>query len=161
MIEFTTRYADMIAAWPATARETREWAGAHAPWPPSAGTLLRWHEDDDVHPYLLFDQDEVVAYGELWTDEDEVELARLIARPDRRGQGIGRLLVGLLCGRARGLGFPVAFVRVVPGNTPALACYLAAGFAAVTPEERDAFNEGQPAGYIWLRLDLAAHRDNE
>ena len=60
----------------------------------------------------------------------------------------------LLLEQAAETGYPAAFVRVAPENAAALACYAAAGFAPVTPDERRRFNAGQPVAYAWLRRDL-------
>jgi predicted GNAT family N-acyltransferase len=47
-----------------------------------------------VQPFGLYRDGRLVAYGELWTDDDaaETELARLIVDPGERGQGLGRHL---------------------------------------------------------------------
>jgi ribosomal protein S18 acetylase RimI-like enzyme len=109
-----------------------------------------------VRPYVLREGGVLLGYGELWVDDDEreVELARIIVRPERRGHGVGRLLVSRLLEKAVQTGHPAALVRVVPENGAALACYRAAGFAPVSGGERRRFNEEQPLEYVWLRRAL-------
>lgn len=94
-----------------------------------------------------------VAYGEIWEDpeEDEAELARLIVDPARRGAGLGRALARALTAEARRLGWSDVWLRVHPGNEPALRAYAAAGFERATPEDEIAFNVGQPVAFVWMR----------
>ena len=73
---------------------------------------------------------------------------------------MGRLLVSKLLEQAAPTGYPAAFVRVVPENGAALACYRAAGFTPVSAEEQGRFNEGQPVEYVWLRRALQAPAAN-
>ena len=116
----------------------------------------RWHAEPDVRPYVLGDEDGPIGYGELWTDEAEreVELARIIVSPKGRSRGVGRRLVFLLLERASLSGMPDAFVRVVPENGAALACYRGAGFSPVPEAERQEFNRGQPVDYVWMHHPL-------
>ena len=95
-------------------------------------------------------------YGELWTDEaeQEVELARIIVDPDYRGRGVGKRLVCMLLERASVTSLPDAFVRVVPENGAAIACYVGAGFSPVPEKEREEFNSGQPVDYVWMHYPL-------
>jgi RimJ/RimL family protein N-acetyltransferase len=44
------------------------------------------------------------------------------------------------------------WLRVVPWNEPALACYRAAGFVRAAAEAERLFNEGQPQEYVWMQL---------
>jgi ribosomal protein S18 acetylase RimI-like enzyme len=121
-----------------------------------ASVFRRWHADPDVHPYVLQDGETLVGYGELWVDEpeQEVELARIIVNPAVRGRGVGKRLVILLLQRASLSGLPDAFVRVVPENGAAIACYRGAGFSPVPESEREEFNRGQPVDYIWMHYPL-------
>jgi ribosomal protein S18 acetylase RimI-like enzyme len=100
--------------------------------------------------------DALVGYGEVWVDEaeHEVELGRIIVDPAGRGQGVGSRLVRLLLEKASHSGYPYAFVRVVPDNRAAIACYRGAGFSRVPEAEREEYNRGQPVDYIWMRHPL-------
>lgn len=125
-----------------------------AEWPEAAQLLAAWHADPDVRPYLLtVESGDLIGYGEVWVDaeEDEAELARLVIDPALRGRGHGRLLTTLLTAEARRLGFSDIWLRVVPENAPAIACYRAAGFSRATADEETAFNVGQPRTYLWMR----------
>jgi ribosomal protein S18 acetylase RimI-like enzyme len=145
--------APVIAGWARGADELAAWASVD---PAGAGPdmFARWHADPDVHPHVLRDGGGAVGYGEVWEDaaEQGAELARIIVEPARRGQGVGRALVRLLAQRAQELGYADIWVRVVPENGPALACYAAAGFRPVEPQLERTFNAGQPRLYRWLRF---------
>ena len=136
------RIADAIAGWATSEAEARAWCGRAEP------AFDEWHADPDVRPYVLTRDGEPVAYGEIWVEEDGVELGRLIVRPSDRGRGIGRRLVEELVARAPA---GVVYLRVLPDNAPALACYRGAGFARVAAAEEERFNRGQSHAYAWLR----------
>jgi len=147
-----------IVTWATSAEEARWWGGQTVRWPVEPSVLRAWQMDPDVHSYVLREDDVLVAYGEIWVDEEEqeVELGRLIVRPERRGQGVGRLLVTLLLQQAALTGYRTAFLRVAQENRAALACYGRAGFVPVSADEQRDFNKGQPVEYVWLRRDLGA-----
>ena len=54
---------------------------------------------------------------------------------------------------ARQRGFPEVVLRVQRGNRAAFACYRAAGFVRVSPQEEASFNLDQPDHYVWMRLE--------
>jgi [ribosomal protein S18]-alanine N-acetyltransferase len=142
-----------MLGWIASADELEAWA-SRRDFPLRREVLAEWHRDPEVHPYLLLAAAErLCAYGEVWEDraEDEAELARIVVAPSERGRGLGRALVRLLTAEAAAMGFRDVWVRVVPWNAPALACYEGAGFARTTAEEEERFNRGQPYEYVWLR----------
>jgi ribosomal protein S18 acetylase RimI-like enzyme len=148
--------AKVIAGWATSADEARWWGGHAVVWPVDPGLLLAWYAQPDVRPYVLREDGVPLAYGEVWVDADEqeVELGRIIVRPERRGQGVGRLVVSLLMDQATQTGYRSAFLRVAAENAAALACYQAAGFVPVPAPEQREFNQGQPIEYAWLRRDL-------
>jgi ribosomal protein S18 acetylase RimI-like enzyme len=78
---------------------------------------------------------------------------RVLIRPDLRGRGLGRRLVGMLVARAAGAGFDQVWLRVGAENVAAIACYIRAGFARTTPEFEARFNAGQPRPYVWMRFE--------
>jgi ribosomal-protein-alanine N-acetyltransferase len=145
---FDPTLAGAVASWAGTPEERLAWCSRREV---DARIVRGWSDEDDVHAFLLVEDDTPVAYGEAWVDDEEgeVELARLVVRPDRRGEGIGRGLVEALVAHAHAL-HPLATMRVVPGNTAARRCYAAAGFTRVSPEEEQAWNAGQPTAYVWM-----------
>jgi len=149
--------ADRVLGWIGSAEEAFAWAGLRGrSLVPSL--FAEWHADPDVHPYVLVNHAGPCGYGEVWDDpeEHEAELARIVVDPARRGRGIGRELVELLAADAIERGWDDVWVRVLPDNAPALACYRRAGFVAASDEEAASFNAGQPTHYVWMRLERKA-----
>ena len=128
------------------------WCGAAAA-PVPASQISAWAREDGVEPFGLYRGQQLVAYGELWVDDEEgeVELARLIVDPVERGQGLGRRLVAELARLAQSRHLQI-FLRVHPGNIAAQRCYAAAGFEPVEPHQAAAWNVGQPIEYLWFTL---------
>ncbi len=152
LADFEDAYADFVVGWVRSAREADDWASL------DEGSLDRsvfatWHDELGVVPCVGLVGDAVCAYGEVWEDhaEQEAELARIIVAPHRRGQGIGRRFVSLLVSEAERRGFAAIWLRVVPLNRAAIACYRGAGFERATTAEEAAFNANQPRGYVWMR----------
>ena len=144
-------HAGVVAGWSRSADEARRWcSAAEHPFPPER--VRGWWAGNDVRPWVLVEgaEAEPVGYGELWLDDEEVELARLIVDPARRRSGLGRALVAQLVAVASATGLAGCLLRVVPDNEPAIALYRAAGFAAVDPERAGEWNQGQPTDYLWF-----------
>jgi ribosomal protein S18 acetylase RimI-like enzyme len=113
--------------------------------------------EEGVIPFGLHKGQLLVAYRELWPDQEDatVELARLIVDPGCRGQGIGRVLAAELAAQTRSTypQYPDTIMRVYPENTAALRSYVAAGFVRVSPEQEAAWNAPhQPVQYVWLAM---------
>ena len=153
LADFEDRYADFVVGWVRSSREAEAWASL-GPGQLDRSLFARWHAENGVVPCVGVVGDAVCAYGEVWEDHDEneAELARIIVAPHRRGQGVGRRFVSLLVDEAGRRGFSEIWLRVVPGNAPAIACYAAAGFVRATADEEAEFNEGQPRAYEWMRF---------
>ena len=147
---FPEESAGIVSSWAETDEEVRMWCGAGTA-PVAAEQISAWAREDGVQPFGLYRGKRLVAYGELWVDDDEaeVELARLIVDPGERGQGLGQHLAVELTRVAR-FRHPRVFLRVHPGNIAALRCYDAAGFEPVGPDQAAIWNVGQPVEYIWL-----------
>jgi RimJ/RimL family protein N-acetyltransferase len=156
--DFDPSRAPLVASWAAGDKDVvMAWISIDADGVP-AEVVAGWSEADDVEAFLFTESDDgpLVAYGELWIDDEEgeVELARLLVAPDRRGQGVGRTLVRELVEQARTTHpeLPVVFLRVQPGNTRAIRAYAAAGFVDVPDGEQATWNEGQRRTYHWMVL---------
>ena len=151
LVPFQPRWAASVVGWATTPDEVLAWCSA-VEVPVPVARVIAWGEADDVEAYVLLAGDEPVGYGEVWVDDDEAEteLAHLIVAPDRRGSGVGRALTRLLAEQAA-VRHPAVFLRVRPGNTPALRCYAAAGFERLSPDDEQTFNAGQPIAYVWMR----------
>ena len=152
---FVPVHAELVASWAVGAEVVRAWCAVEGDRV-LADVVAGWSEADDVEAYLLSDGGVPVAYGELWLDDEEgeVELARLLVAPERRGQGVGRALTRALSARAQETHpeLPAVFLRVRPENVPAISCYTAAGFVDVPEDEQASWNEGQRFAYHWMVL---------
>ncbi|HEX7996014.1 MAG TPA: GNAT family N-acetyltransferase [Streptosporangiaceae bacterium] len=153
---FRAELAGVVASWAKTEEEVLLWCGARAA-PLTAEQVSAWASEDGVQPFGLYRDHRLVAYGQLWVDDDEaeVELARLIVDPGQRGQGLGQYLATGLARLARARHRQV-FLRVHPANIAALRCYGAAGFEPVGSDQAAAWNVGQPFEYIWLAPKMVA-----
>ncbi len=153
---FDPAHAELVASWAVGDEVVRAWCAVEGDRVP-ADVVAAWSQDDDVEAFLLRDDAGLpVAYGELWLDDEEaeVELARLLVAPDRRGTGVGRALVRALSARAHETHpeLPTVVLRVRPENEQATRCYSAAGFAAVPEDEQASWNQGQRFAYHWMVL---------
>ena len=153
---FDPAHAELVAGWAVGDEVVRAWCAVEGDRVP-AEVVAGWSQADDVEAYLLRDEEgEAVAYGELWLDDEEgeVELARLLVAPERRGRGVGRSLARALTRRARQLhpGLPTVILRVRPENRQAIRAYTAAGFVAVPEDEQATWNAGQRFDYHWMVL---------
>jgi ribosomal protein S18 acetylase RimI-like enzyme len=154
---FDPVHAALVASWAVGDEVVRAWCAVEGDAVPG-DVVSAWSRADDVEAYLFTEHEDgpLVAYGELWLDEEEgeVELARLLVAPERRGQGVGRVLVRELVERARHTHpeLPHAILRVRPENQQAIRAYAAAGFVDVPVEEQSTWNEGQRFAYHWMVL---------
>lgn len=152
---FDVARAALVASWAVGDDVVRAWCAVEGDAVP-ADVVADWSRADDVEAFLFTEADggPFVAYAELWLDDDEgeVELARLLVAPERRGQGVGRVLVRELVDHARSTHpeLPDVILRVRPENAPAIRAYAAAGFVDVPADEQATWNEGQRFAYHWM-----------
>ena len=150
---FEAGHSKLVASWAASAREVALLTGREE-FPFPAELVESWRKvSDDIQPYLLFDADRPLGYGEVWLDdeEDEVELARIIVAPDARGQGIGTALVRALLVPGLATGHSEVFLRVRPDNERAIRVYRRVGFQFVAADLADEWNQDQPIAYTWMQ----------
>ena len=155
---FEPERAALVASW-AAGDETviRAWIAIESDEVP-ADVVASWSQDDDVEAFLFTESADgpPVAYGELWLDHEagDLELARLLVAPERRGQGVGRVFVRALVDRARRTHPELSLVllRVQPENSRAIRAYAAAGFVDVPTDEQATYNEGERIAYHWMVL---------
>jgi [ribosomal protein S18]-alanine N-acetyltransferase len=151
LVPFAPSMAPLIASWPRNDTERLAWCSSESV---TSSDVVAWASSDDVEAWVLVDNaeiPEVVAYGEIWIDDDEleVELAHLIVSPDRRGRGVGRRFVADLTAIGSNIHRTVV-LRVHPDNLVAQRCYLAAGFTRAAAADEAAWNLGQPVAYVWM-----------
>jgi ribosomal protein S18 acetylase RimI-like enzyme len=142
--------ANPVSTWATEPDEVAAWCG-HTGGPVSADVVVGWSHKPDVRSWMLVADGSPVGYGEIWIDDDEkeVELAHIIVAPQARGRGYGQDLTRLLLAEARRI-HPDVFLRVVPSNAAAIACYRRAGFNRLDAATEEQWNRGQPRPYIWM-----------
>ena len=156
LVAFDPAHAPTVASWAVGDDVVRAWCALEGDAVP-ADVVAGWSKADDVEAFVYGDPgDAPVAYGELWLDDEEgeVELARLLVAPERRGRGVGRALVTALVEQARRAHpeLPAVILRVRPENEQAIRAYAAAGFVAVPADEQAEWNRGQRFDYHWMAL---------
>jgi [ribosomal protein S18]-alanine N-acetyltransferase len=152
---FDPALAGQVAGWTTGPDEVNAWCSRFDENVPPE-VIAGWSAADDVEAYVGLVDATVVAYGELWLDPDEgeVELARLLLDPARRGQGLGKTLTLALVDRARQSHpeLPHVILRFRPDNVIARRTYSSVGFVELPVDEAAIWNEHQPTAYVWMRL---------
>ena len=123
---------DQLMTWFPDARSVNLWGGPKFRYPFTRETFFsdcRWQE---FSTYCLRDDDgRMTAFGQLGSRYERSHLARLVAHPDRRGQGIGRRLITLLIEKVQlDHGSTECGLFVYKDNVVAYQCYLSLGFKA-------------------------------
>jgi ribosomal-protein-alanine N-acetyltransferase len=100
------------------------------PWQPE--TFLGLLDRPGVELIVMEDAAEgVIGYAVLWCISDQGELANVAVAPGRRGQGLGRYLIGRVLHVARKRGVKKVYLEVRASNERALELYGAFGFRDV------------------------------
>jgi ribosomal protein S18 acetylase RimI-like enzyme len=147
---FAAGDAALVSTWATDPDEVAAWCSrTDAPVPPDV--ITGWSREPGVRSWVLVADGAPVGYGETWVDDEEreVELARIVVAAPARGRGRGRELTRLLVAEAR-RAYPDVFLRVVPDNAAAIACYRAAGFTRLDPATEEQWNRAQPRPYVWM-----------
>ncbi|KGP71242.1 GNAT family N-acetyltransferase [Pontibacillus yanchengensis] len=114
----------------------------------STDMFKSWYEAHDQIGFIATNNNETLAYGEIWIDEEEqdLELAHLIVHPSQRDKGVGKELIGLLLEECRHSPYEWVYVRIEPDNSRAIQCYTGAGFKE-DPSLRETFN----SKWTWMK----------
>ena len=147
LVPFNDTHAATVAGWPLSPAESRHWCGE---FPVSPETVAAWSRAEDIQAFLLMNNTDPIAYGELWLADDETELARLIVAPQHRNQGAGAHLVTALTNRALTRTAELIALRVHPDNGRAALLYRRTGFQPVDEPTATEWNVHQSVAYQWL-----------
>ncbi len=121
---------DQLMAWFDDAPSVNIWGGPKFRYPFTAESFREDCYWGRMASYRLdAPEGEFAAFGQLYKRYGRINLARLIAHPDKRGQGVGKRLVSLLLEVGPKLVESDEFsLFVYRDNAPALKCYKAMGF---------------------------------
>jgi ribosomal protein S18 acetylase RimI-like enzyme len=122
---------DELMTWFPDAHSVDIWGGPKFRYPFDSETFradCRWNEFSSF--CLRNSANEFAAFGQLGSRYGRSHLARLVANPCMRRQGVGRRLMEMMIETARKeQGHPEIALFVYKDNEPAYRCYLALGFA--------------------------------
>jgi [ribosomal protein S18]-alanine N-acetyltransferase len=120
---------EVVASWIGSRRECELWAGPGIPFPLETHALAAQIDMARAINVALEDRLGLAAFGQaLARSSGRAHLARIIARPDARGRGVGRALVQTLLLRAAESGATLVTLNVYRDNAAALALYADLGF---------------------------------
>jgi len=152
--DFSEEHSATLLGWVLSADDALDWA--EAPFLRVGPELLEeWHAQRGIVPCIARLRGELCAYGQVWEDqvEREAEIARVLVKPELRGQGIGQSFVALLGLEARRRGFGLVVARIARRNRGGYACFRAAGFARLSPEDEAERNLDEAEEHVWMRFD--------
>lgn len=120
---------DEVMGWFGDAASVDIWGGPAFRFPFTRETF---HEDcrwQDFSTYCMRGNEQLLAFGQLGERYRRAHLARLIANPTMRGQGIGKQLIMLMLDKAReAYDHTECGLFVYKHNRPAYHCYRSVGF---------------------------------
>ena len=134
----TTADIEALMVWFPEKEDVEIWGGPTFRYPFTRTTFNKDMCWGLMESYSLFDPEgRFVAFGQLYQRKQRIHLARLVAEPTMRGQGIGRRLIRMLMGVGTSLYECDEYsLFVFRGNVPALECYKSLGFVVGDyPEE--------------------------
>lgn len=119
-----------IMNWFDDVQSTKEWAGPQFPYPYDRTSFKDSLSLDKVPSYVLINEDEeCVAFGQVYERLGGCHLGRLAVSPDHRGTGVASILIDSLITRGLELTHTTsASLFVVTHNFSAIRAYEKAGF---------------------------------
>ena len=130
---------ESLMTWFETGFDVKVWGGPKFRFPFTRESFFEDVHFRDMATFVLWDSgNAMVGFGQLYNRHERINLARLVVRKDRRGQGLGKALIEELM-RAGASLLPLAefSLFVYRDNTPALECYKAMGFGIRDYPEED------------------------
>ncbi|MGI9271001.1 MAG: GNAT family N-acetyltransferase [Woeseiaceae bacterium] len=128
--ESITSDIDRLMKWFPDAPSIRLWGGPKFRYPFTRHSFAQDMLWGRIASFSLRNSDgEFAAFGQLYERSGCINLARLVANPTMRGQGVGKRLVGMLMQIGQPM-FPCQkySLFVYRHNKPAYACYKSMGF---------------------------------
>ena len=131
----------VVMAWVHDPEQLRLWGGPKLSWPLKSVALWREMEAEAFPPYALMEDGNYLAgFGQILLREPgTAHLGRIILSPERRGRGLGRVLVEKLIAKGTELYHPQRFtLNVYRRNLPAVATYQSIGFEVLEEDAEHA-----------------------
>ena len=119
-----------LMSWFGDRQLVNAWGGPRFRYPFDRQTFAEDCHWPEMASFALHDPDgEFAAFGQVYNRNDRINLARLVAHPEKRGQGVGKRLVqGLMQAGAELFDLQEYSLFVYRDNTAALECYRSQGF---------------------------------
>jgi len=126
----TTADIDALMRWFPRKEDVQIWGGPTFTYPFSRETFYKDIHWGRMESYSLFDTEGMFsAFGQLYLRQRRIHLARLVAEPAKRGQGVGKRLIKMLMDVGTSLFESNEFsLFVFRDNVPAYECYKSLGF---------------------------------
>ncbi|HMJ37579.1 MAG TPA: GNAT family N-acetyltransferase [Baekduia sp.] len=138
---FTSADDAALLSWVPDAVALERIAGRTLTWPLTAEQLQGLRDEATYTPFTAHEPatpDVPVAHLEIVRlGPSEGRLARVVVDPARRGEGLGKPIVGAALDWAAAHGFTDVELRVFADNTPAIRTYAAVGFTTSEPYPND------------------------
>ena len=120
---------DEVMGWFVDAASVDIWGGPRFHFPFTRETFYEDCRWQDFATYCMRGNERLLAFGQLGDRYERAHLARLIAHPGMRGQGIGKQLIMLMLDKAReSFDYPECGLFVYKYNKAAFHCYRSVGF---------------------------------
>jgi ribosomal protein S18 acetylase RimI-like enzyme len=121
---------DELMEWFPSPGATKVWGGPKFRYPFSPESFRADCHWPAMATFVLRDSaNTMAAFGQFYDRNGRINFARLVAHPDRRGEGVGRrLLTALMEVAPRYLDLDEFSLFVYRDNAPALGCYRSLGF---------------------------------
>ena len=121
---------DELMTWFDSKRSVEIWGSPKFRYPFNKESFVEDSHWYDMATFSLRSPDnEFSAFGQVYERNKRINLARLVAHPQMRGQGVGKRLTQMLMSVGENI-FPLDeySLFVYRDNTPALECYRSLGF---------------------------------
>lgn len=120
----------ILMSWFQDRQSCQQWGGPQFRFPYTSSSFLADCAWQDHSSYVLKDSHNcLLGFGQFYQRAGRCHLARLVIAPDKRGRGLGKVLVkALMAEGCKQLQLSECSLFVLKHNAAAKACYLSLGF---------------------------------
>ena len=105
--------------------------------------------------WVLLDNEDLVGYICFWSMAGELHLMNIAVHPQKRGEGLGRMLLEKMITTGICEGAECALLEVRPSNVPARELYKQAGFREIGRRTKYYRDTGEDAILMALQLSTS------